>query len=84
MSGNKFLYKQRAYIYAALAVIAFAFAKQSKIAFFSGMVLLVCSYVVFELRSNYQKRQQELAKKHENLTEKIIKDKDKITIVDRR
>lgn len=57
---EKLFYKQRPYIYAFLGIGAFAFAQKSKLAFFSGVILLICSYAVFEMRKKYQERQAQI------------------------
>lgn len=59
---DKLFYKQRPYIYAFLGVIGFAFAKKSKLAFFSGLTLIVCSFIIFEMRRKYQEKQALLKK----------------------
>lgn len=64
---EKLFYKQRPYIYALLGIFAFAFAKKSKLALISGVILLVCSYIVFEMRRRYQEKQIILKSKEKTL-----------------
>lgn len=76
---DKLFYKQRPYIYAFLGIVAFAFARRSKLAFLCGVVLLICSYAVFEMRRVYQEKQALLkskAKSEENklAVQKIVID----------
>lgn len=55
-TNDKLFYKQRPYIYAGLAFIALFFARNSKLALICGVVLLICSYLVFEMRKKYQEK----------------------------
>ncbi len=66
---EKIFYKQRPYIYGFLGILAFAFARKSKLALLCGVVLLVCSYLVFEMRKKYQARQALIKAKEKNLAE---------------
>lgn len=77
---DKLFYKQRPYIYGALAIVALFFARKSKLALVSGVILLICSYLVFEMRRRYQEKQAvmkrkelEMAKKS-GLNQKIVID----------
>lgn len=79
-SNDRLFYKQRPYIYAGLAILALFFARKSKLALASAVVLLICSYLVFEMRKKYQEKQAlmkrneaELAKKT-GIVEKIVID----------
>ena len=78
--NKKLFYEQRPYIYAAIAFASFVFARGSKIGMISGWILLGCSVLTLTLRFTNRKRQEEMLKKHENLTEKIIKDKEKLRL----
>jgi hypothetical protein len=74
---NKLFYEQRPYIYAGIAVVAFVFAKGSKLGLISGWILLGCAVLTLFMRFTNRKRQVETLKKHNALTEKIIRDKEK-------
>lgn len=64
---DKLFYKQRPYIYAALAMIALFFARKSKLALICGVILLICSYAVFEMRKRYQEKQAAMKRKEEEM-----------------
>lgn len=57
---DRFLYKYRPTIYVVVALIAFYFAKNSKIAIISGLVLLFCGLIIYIMRKSYQENQQKL------------------------
>ena len=84
MDRNKLFYKQRPYIYGFLGVIAFAYAKQSKLAFISGVVLLLCSFVVFEMRRRYRENQDKIKISNKIKSTKANNSNDTITVVDRK
>lgn len=67
---DKLFYKQRPYIYAALAIVALFFARKSKLALVCGVILLVCSYAVFEMRKKYQEKQALMKLKEAEMTKK--------------
>lgn len=79
--NDKLFYKQRPYIYAALAVLALFFARKSRLALISGVILLICSYAVFEMRKKYQEKQALMKRKEKEMAKKtgIV---DKIVIDD--
>lgn len=74
---NKLFYEQRPYIYIVIAALAFIFARGSKIGMLSGWILLVCAALTLFLRHANRKRAEEALKKHNHLSEKIIKEKEK-------
>lgn len=78
--NNKLFYKQRPYIYAFIGIVAFAFASDSKLAFFSGLVLLSCSYFVFEMRKKYQENL--LKNKNKNISSDRKVDKKDYIVID--
>ena len=78
--NNRLFYEQRPYIYAAIAIVAFVFARDSKIGVISGWILLGCSVLTLALRFANRKRQEEMLSKHGKLSEKIVKDKEKLRL----
>ena len=76
---DKLFYKQRPYIYAALAFIALFFARNSKLALICGVVLLICSYLVFEMRKKYQEKQAMIKRREAEMAKRpgivVIDDK---------
>lgn len=57
---DRIFYKQRPYIYMAIAVIGFFLSQRSKLAFVCGLVLVICGFIILELRNRYQEKQHQL------------------------
>lgn len=60
---DRMFYKQRPYLYVALAILGMYFSNRSKIAMISAIVLLVCGVVIFTMRNAYRERQVYLKQK---------------------
>jgi hypothetical protein len=82
MSTNhdKFLYKQRPYIYALIGIGALAFAKDSKLYFVSGLILIICAYLIFMMRKRFQERVKGLKIKNIQKAQAEERNKNIITI----
>ena len=71
MSNNdKLFYKERPYIYAGLAVVALFFARNSNLALICGVILMICSYLVFEMRKQFREKQAILKRKQAEMAKR--------------
>ena len=55
--NDRLFYKQRPYLYVALAILGMYFSNKSKMAMLSAIVLLVCGVIIFAMREAYRERQ---------------------------